>query len=203
MPHVIQLALGAFRSSLGVEGSTKSWEASLHDQQIWENESIGIGISQRLRNEGHPGINKVSAIWPGLGKIIEMVRFSRYFGCPETDLHTAENTCSIDYADTWLSKRLHLLSKSQTPNRGTSDYGCWNMMEFQTAVTWAGLPIAGIHRWVSSKSKIPLLPATVHNTRWMDNWKVCHGSIEAIPILDPVDVEAAYSHIQSHYHCAQ
>jgi len=32
MAHVIQLALGAFMSSLGVKGRTKSWEAHERDQ---------------------------------------------------------------------------------------------------------------------------------------------------------------------------
>jgi hypothetical protein len=46
MARVIQLAFGAFMSSLGVKGSTKSWEAHEHDQQYGENESIDIGKSQ-------------------------------------------------------------------------------------------------------------------------------------------------------------
>jgi len=46
--HVIQLAFGAFMSSLGVKGRTKSWEAHECDQQFGENESIDIGKSRRL-----------------------------------------------------------------------------------------------------------------------------------------------------------
>jgi hypothetical protein len=76
MVHVIQLALGAFMSSLGVKGHTKSWEAHQRDQQFGENESIDIGQSQRLRKEGNARINKVSAMKPGLAKIIEKVRIS-------------------------------------------------------------------------------------------------------------------------------
>jgi len=76
MAHVIQLALGAFMSSLGVKGHTKSWEAHERDQQFGENESIDIGKSQRLRKEGNARINKVSAMRPGLGKIIEKVGVS-------------------------------------------------------------------------------------------------------------------------------
>jgi len=76
MAHVIQLALGAFMSSLGVEGRTKSWEAHERDQQFGENESIDIGMSQRLRKDGNARINKVSAMRPGLGKIIEKVHIS-------------------------------------------------------------------------------------------------------------------------------
>jgi hypothetical protein len=73
MAHVIQLALGAFMSSLGENGHTKSWEAHQRDQQFAENESIDIGKSQRLRKEGNARINEVSAMRPGLAKIIEKV----------------------------------------------------------------------------------------------------------------------------------
>jgi hypothetical protein len=78
MAQVIQLALEAFISSLGVKGRTKSWEAHERDQQFGENESIAIGKSQRLRKEGNARINKVSAMRPGLTKIIEKVRISTY-----------------------------------------------------------------------------------------------------------------------------
>jgi hypothetical protein len=76
MAHIIQLAVGAFMSSLGVKGRTKSWEAHEHNQQFGENQSIDIGKSQRLRKEGNARINKVSAMRPGLAKIIEKVRIS-------------------------------------------------------------------------------------------------------------------------------
>jgi hypothetical protein len=76
MAHVIQLALGAFMSSLGVKGRTKSWGGHERDQQFGENESIDIGKSQRLRKEGNARINKVSAMRPSLAKIIEKVRIS-------------------------------------------------------------------------------------------------------------------------------
>jgi hypothetical protein len=46
--YVIQLALGAFMSSLRVKGHTKSWEAHARDLENRENESIDIGKSQRL-----------------------------------------------------------------------------------------------------------------------------------------------------------
>ena len=59
MAHVIQQALGAFMSSLGVKGWTKSWEAHERDQEFGENESIGIGTSQTLRKEGNARINMV------------------------------------------------------------------------------------------------------------------------------------------------
>jgi len=73
MAHVIQLALGAFVSSLGVTGRTKSWEAPEHDQQFGENQSMDIGKSQRLQKEGNARINKVSAMKAGLAKITEKV----------------------------------------------------------------------------------------------------------------------------------
>jgi hypothetical protein len=76
MADVIQLALGAFMSSLGVKGRTKSWEAHKRNQQFGENESIDVGKSQRLRKEGNARINKVSAMRPGLVKIIEKVHIS-------------------------------------------------------------------------------------------------------------------------------
>jgi hypothetical protein len=46
MAHIIQLALGAFMSSLCIKGRTKSWEAHERDQQFGENESIDIGKIQ-------------------------------------------------------------------------------------------------------------------------------------------------------------
>ena len=76
MAQVIQLALGAFISSLSVKGRTKSWEAHECDKQCGENESIDIGKSQRLRKAANPRINKVSAMKPRLAKIIEKVRIS-------------------------------------------------------------------------------------------------------------------------------
>ena len=76
MAHVIELAVCAFMSSLGVKGRTKSWEGHERDQQFGENESIDIGKSQRLRKECNARINKVSAMRPGLAKIIEKVHIS-------------------------------------------------------------------------------------------------------------------------------
>jgi hypothetical protein len=49
----------------------------------------------------------VSAMGPGLTKMIEKVHISRHFETPETDLHTANNACCIDYADTWSPKWVH------------------------------------------------------------------------------------------------
>ena len=76
MVHVIQLALGAIMSSLGVKGCAKSWEAHERDQQLGENECIDIRNCQRLRKEDNARINKVSAMRPGLTKIIEKVPIS-------------------------------------------------------------------------------------------------------------------------------
>jgi hypothetical protein len=73
MVLMIQLALGAFMSSLRVKGCTKSSEAHEPDQQFGENESTHIGRGQRLRKEGNARINKMLAIKPGLAKIIEKV----------------------------------------------------------------------------------------------------------------------------------
>jgi hypothetical protein len=76
MAHFIQLVLGSFMSSLSVKCRTKSWEAHERDQQFGENQSTDIGKSQKLRKEGNARINKVSAMKPGLAKIIEKVRIS-------------------------------------------------------------------------------------------------------------------------------
>jgi len=98
MAHVIELALGAFISTLGVTGHNKSLEAQERDQQFGDNERTDIGISQRLGKDGRARINKVLAMRPGLARIIEKVRISTDFDEPETDLHIAENSCWIDNA---------------------------------------------------------------------------------------------------------
>jgi len=203
MAQVIQLAFGAFLSSLSVKSRTKSWEPYERDQQFGQNVNIDIGKSQRLRKEGNARINKVLALRPGLATIIEKVRISYWFESPETVLHIAENACCIDYADTRSSKRLHSLWKSKSPHCGTSDDGCEYTLELYTSVAWVHLPIAGIHTQVASKSGIQWLLATLHNTRWMHHCELYHGSIEVILILDPVYVDEAYSHIALHYHAVQ
>jgi len=101
MAHIIQLASGEFMSSLSVKGCTKSWKVSERDHQFAGNDSIDIGNSQRLHKESNARIIMVSAIRPGLAKIIDNVCISRYFESPETNLHIAENACCIDYTDTW------------------------------------------------------------------------------------------------------
>jgi len=141
MAHVIQLALGAFMSSLGVKGRTKCWEAHEHDQQFGEKDSVDIGKNQRLRKDGNTRINKVSAMKPGLAMIIEIVPISKYFESAETDLHIAGNACCINYANTWSSKRVHCLSKGQSLHRGTSDFGCEDRLELHPGVARVCLPI--------------------------------------------------------------
>jgi hypothetical protein len=145
MAHVIQLALGAFMSTLGVDGRTKSWEAHERDQEFGGNESIDIGKIQRLRKEGNARINKVSAMKPGFAKIIEKVRISTYFECAETDLQIAENACCINYTNTWLAKRGHRLSKSQSPDHSTTYYGFEETLELDTRVAQTRLQITWIH----------------------------------------------------------
>jgi len=192
MAHVIRIALGAFLCSLGVKGRTKSWEAHECDQQFGENESNDIGKSERFRKEGNAGINKVSAMSPGLAEIIEKVYISTYFESPETDPYTADNASYIDYTDTWSSKWVDWLSKSQRMYRGTTYCGCEDIMEFDTGVVSACLPITRIEPPVSQKSKILWLLATLNNTGWVEYRQVHHGSVEAILVLDGVDVEKTY-----------
>jgi len=149
MVHIIQVALHAFMSSVGVKGRTKSWEAHEREQQFGENESTDIGKSQRLRKEGNARFNKVSAMRPGFAKIIEKVHISSYSESAETDFHIAENACCIDYADTWSSKRVHWLSKTRSPDCSTTHSGCEVMLELDTGVTRVHLPITWIHTQVA------------------------------------------------------
>jgi len=107
MANEIELALSVFMGNLGVKGRTKYWETHECDQQFEDNESICLGMSQRLRKEGNATLNKVSARRPGLAEIIEKVHISRHFESRKTDCHIAENACDIDYADTKSSKRVH------------------------------------------------------------------------------------------------
>jgi len=148
-------------------------------------------------------MNNVLVMRPGWGKIMEKVHVSRNFESPETDLQIEENTCCIDYADTWSSKPVHWLSKGQCSHRGTTYYGGEDTLEFDTGVARASLPILSIHLPVAPKSTIQWSLATLHNTGSMDYCQVRHGSCDAIPLLDPVHFEEAYSHIASHYHSPQ
>jgi len=128
MAHVKQLCLGAFMSSLGGRDRNKSWEAHERNQQFGENESKDIGQSQRLRKESNATINKVSAMRPGLPKIIEKIHISRYIESPETDHHIAENAWRIDYTDTWSLKQVQWLPNSQSTHRCTIDYWMWRQV---------------------------------------------------------------------------
>jgi len=105
--HIIQLAFGAFMSTLGGKGCTKSWEAQECNQQFGENQGIAIGKSQRLQNEGNATIHEVSTLRPVLAKIIKKGSISSNFGGTENDFYIAGNACCIDYADTGLSKPVH------------------------------------------------------------------------------------------------
>jgi len=96
-------------------------------------------------------------------------------------------------------KRVHLLSTCEGPHRGTTYHGCEDTLEFDTGVAWASLPTRRIHPEVAPESKIQWIRATLQNTGWMDHCPVHHGRFEAIPMLDPVDVEEAYGHIASSY----
>ena len=73
MAHVIQLCLGAFMSSLGVKGRTKSWEANERDEHFGENESGVPTSTERHQNVGTARIARVTSMPPGLAKIIEKV----------------------------------------------------------------------------------------------------------------------------------
>jgi len=203
MAHVIQLELGAYMRSPSVKGRTKSSEDHEHDQQFGDNESLDIGNSQRLRKEGNARIYEVSAMRPGIARMIEKVRISTYFESPETDLHIAENACCIDYADTWSLKPVHWMSKSQSPDCSAMHYGCEHTLGLETGVAGAHLSIMRIHIQMVPQSEILWLPASLHTTWWMDHCDVHHGSFEAIPIVDPVDVKQAYSHIASRNHSLQ
>jgi len=154
MAHVILLSLGAFMRSLRLKGRTKSSEAHERDQQFGENESSDIGKTQRLRKEGNARINKVSAMRPGLAKIMEKVRISTFYESTETDLDIAENACGIDYAGTWTSKRVYWLSKSQSPECSTTYCRYDEALEFETGVARVRLPIAWIHLRVAYKPNI-------------------------------------------------
>jgi len=137
---------------------------------------------------------------PGLAKLIEKVHISSYFESPDTDLHVAENTFCVDCDDTLSLKWVHGLSKSQSQPCGTIYYGCDDWLELNTGVALVSLPIMRIHLQVATNYNTLLLLATLHYTEWMDHCQVHRGSLEPILILDPVDVEAAFSHIASRYH---
>ena len=90
--------------SLTVKNSTKFGKANASDQQIGGIECTDNGKCQRLKNKRNARIKNVSPMKPGLAKIIEMVRSSRNFESPETDLYIAVDASSIDNIDTSSSK---------------------------------------------------------------------------------------------------
>jgi len=139
MAHVIQLAEGAFMSSLSVEGHRKPWEAHERDQPFGGNQTKDIGKSERFRKEVNARINKMSAMKTGLAKIIEKVHISRYCENSETDHHMAVNASCVDYVDTGLLKGVLWLSKCQSTNCSPTYYGCENRVEFDNGVAWASL----------------------------------------------------------------
>jgi len=134
MAHVIRLMLVACMSILGGRGHTKLWESHESDQQFGDNESTAFKMSQRLRKEVNTRIHKVSALEPGLAKIIETVCISRYFENFETDHHMAVISSCVDYIDTGLSRGVYPQSKTQTSNRSPTYDGCANTSEFNNAV---------------------------------------------------------------------
>jgi len=147
--------------------------------------------------EGNARIHIVLAVRPGLAKIIEQVHIPKDFESSETDCHIAENACCSDYGDTLSSKEVHLLSKSQSLRWDTTYYGFEDRLDINTGVAWVSLPIARIHPRVAPEFKIHSWPATHHNPGWMDHCQVWHRSSDAIPILDPADVEEAYSSLSN------
>jgi hypothetical protein len=175
--HFIQLALGAFISSLSVKGPTKSWESHEHTQQFGDNERIDIGKSQRLQKEGNAWIKNVLAMRPGSAKIIEKVHTSRYIESPETDHDKAVNASCIDYSNTWSLKWVLWQSKCQSLHCSTSAYGFEDTLQLNTVVASASLPITRIHSWVAPAFQTQQLPATLHNTGRMDHCQVYDGSI--------------------------
>jgi len=168
MAHALQLALCAFPSSHSEKRPTNSWEEHEHDQQFGENKSIDIGKSDTLRKEGNSRIDKVSAMRPGLAKMNEQVRISRYLVRPKNNLPIAANACCIDTAETWLSKEVDRLSNCQSSLRGTAYYGFDDTFKFDSGVAWVSRPITRIHPRVPPESKLHWIPATLHNTGWMD-----------------------------------
>jgi len=202
MEHVIQPAQGAFMTSLGVKRCTKSWEAWAQSP-IWrewkcrhweESKTLKRGQCKNQSGVGHETrFSKDN--WESM--------YFKIFWKSWNDLDIAESACSIDYADTWLTKRVHWLSKTNSLHRSTTNFVCEDIMELDTGVAWASLPISEIQPQVTAKSKLQWLLATLHNTGWMNHCQVHHGSFESFPILNPVDVNEAYGDIASRCHSAQ
>ena len=142
-------------------------------------------------------------ITPGFSKIIEMLCIARYFESPYPDHHIAVNAYSIDYTNSWSSKRILSQSTSHSTHRNTIQYWFEHIVDFDTGVLWERLPIPRIHRWVAQEFKIQRFPAALHNTGQMYHPQLCHGYFMAILVLDTVHVEEAYSDSSSDYHRVQ
>jgi len=162
-----------------------------------------LGTVKDFEKRAMHQINMVSAMRPGLVKIIQKVCISRYFESPQTDLHVAENTCGIDYANSWSSQHVNWLPKSQSPRYSITQYEFENTLELNNGDAWASLPNMRTYSWVAPKSKLQWLPATLHNREWIDHCQVHYGTFQAIPILDRVDIEEAYGPIASQHHSLQ
>lgn len=107
MPHCSRVSFGAFITTIDVEGCTISWESHLRNQQFGQTETTDNAKSQRLQQERNARINNMSAMKPGLPKIIQREYISRYFDSTETDHDTAVNAGCIGYTGTMLLKQDH------------------------------------------------------------------------------------------------
>jgi len=114
-----------------------------------------------------------------------------------------ENACCIDCSDTWLSKQVDWLSKCKMTDPSTTDFRCKYTVAFDTEVAWMSLPIRKIHLQVVQASPIQWLPVSLHNPGWRDDCQVHNWSFKAIPILNSVNVEKAFSDSISDNHCQQ
>jgi len=180
MACIAEVTLGAFMSSLGVNGPTKYWEAYKHDPQFGENEYTVIAKSQGPRKEDNARINKVSAKRPGFGKLIEKLRIGRHFEKHETDYRIAENAWCIDYSDTWSSKWVHLLPNTHSTHHTTIDYEDENIVEFENGVTWASLTVTRIHPCVL---KIPIFSYYQPLFIIQDTWTIVKYVMEVLTLF--------------------
>jgi len=109
----------------------------------------------------------------------------------QTDICIAANAWGIDYADTGSPRFDYWLSKSSRTHRHAPSINVkpqWNStLELQVRAD----EIMAIHPRVAQESKICGVLATLHNTRQMAYHQVRYGSLKAILILDPADIETA------------
>jgi hypothetical protein len=108
----------------------------------------------------------------------------------------------------WLRSRLGVQTSSLTVTKPMSSMGYFQLSMWRHIDTYhlscSSKPSNyGSSHASGSKIQIQWLPAPIHNSRWMDKCEVCHWSIEAILILDTVDVRVAFSYIASHYTSAE